>query len=126
MLRLRLRVAFTLVEIMVVVVIIGLLAMMAMPAISKARETAQRNFCINNLRQIDYAKEQWAIDNNAGTGVTPPADDPGGYSTCLADYIQGGLPYCPADPQKSYSTSYKTNPIGSDPECLIDTNHKLR
>jgi len=126
MLRFRSRKGFTLVEIMIVVVIIGLLAMMSIPAISKARESAQKNACINNLRQIDAAKERWAIDNNVGTGVTPPADDPSSYSSCLADYIKGGMPYCPADPQKSHSTSYRTNPMGTEPECLIDINHKLR
>ena len=61
--------AFTLVEIMIVVAIIGLLAAIAIPNFVKARTTAQRNACINNLRQIDGAIQQWALENNAG-----PAD----------------------------------------------------
>jgi len=118
--------AFTLVEILVVIVIIGLLSMMAMPSVTNARETAQRNACINNLRQIDAAKEQWAIDNFAGRGVTPPAETRGTYSSCLADYIKGGLPYCAADPIKDYDSSYDVKAIGTDPECLKDTTHQLR
>ena len=52
---------FTLVEIMIVVAIIGLLAAIAIPNFIKARTTSQQNACINNLRQIDAAKNQWAV-----------------------------------------------------------------
>ena len=55
---------FTLVEIMIVVAIIGLLAAIAIPNFVKARTTAQTNACINNLRQIDAAVQQWALENN--------------------------------------------------------------
>ena len=60
---------FTLVEIMIVVAIIGLLAAIAIPNFVRARQTSQTNACINNLRQIDGAIQQWALENNAG-----PAD----------------------------------------------------
>jgi prepilin-type N-terminal cleavage/methylation domain-containing protein len=61
---------FTLVEIMIVVAIIGLLAAIAIPNFVKARGTAQKNACINNLRQIDGAKEQWALENKKSSGAT--------------------------------------------------------
>ena len=62
---------FTLVEIMIVVAIIGLLAAIAIPNFVKARTTAQKNACINNLQQIQSAKQQWATEKNKETGATP-------------------------------------------------------
>src|ERR1700755_2053069 len=69
---------FTLVEIMIVVAIIGLLAAIAIPNFVRARTTSQKNACINNLRQLDGAVQQWALENQkkngdavATTDVTP-------------------------------------------------------
>jgi prepilin-type N-terminal cleavage/methylation domain-containing protein len=54
---------FTLVEIMVVVAIIGLLLGIAMPSWHRARENAQLNSIGNNLRLLESAKQQWALEN---------------------------------------------------------------
>src|SRR5258707_12960880 len=54
---------FTLVEIMIVVAIIGLLASIAIPNFVKARNTAQTQACITNLRQIEGAINEWALEN---------------------------------------------------------------
>ena len=56
---------FTLVEIMIVVAIIGLLAAIAIPNFVRARTQSQKNACINNLRQIDGAVQQWALEKKA-------------------------------------------------------------
>jgi len=78
---------FTLVEIMIVVAIIGLLAALAIPAFVKARDTAQLNSVYNNLRIIEAAKDQWALEtkNGAGSAVTWLAD-----ATGIAPYLKGG------------------------------------
>ncbi len=60
---------FTLVEIMIVVAIIGLLAAIAIPSFQKARTNSQVSACMNNMRQIEAAKEQWAMANMAGNGT---------------------------------------------------------
>jgi prepilin-type N-terminal cleavage/methylation domain-containing protein len=64
---------FTLVEIMIVVAIIGLLASIAIPNFVKARTTSQQNACINNLRLVDAAKQQWALEQRKQTTDTPAA-----------------------------------------------------
>ncbi len=66
---------FTLVEIMIVVAIIGLLAAIAIPNFVHARQVSQTNACINNLRQIDAAKQQWALENGQPATATPQDAD---------------------------------------------------
>ena len=101
---------FTLVEIMIVVAIIGLLAAIAIPNFVRARQTAQRNACIQNLKMIDGAKEQWAIENKKGPA--DPVDE-----AQVNSYIKGGIaPTCPA------SGTYTYNPVGTDPTCSIPTH----
>jgi len=75
---------FTLVEIMIVVAIIGLLAAIAIPNFVKARESAQLNSIFNNLRIIEGAKDQWALENKKGTG------DAVASVTTVSDYLKGG------------------------------------
>lgn len=69
------RSAFTLIEIMIVVGIIGLLAIAIIPNISKNRERAQLKMIEMNLRKIDSAKNLWALEHNQGNGATPTLDD---------------------------------------------------
>jgi prepilin-type N-terminal cleavage/methylation domain-containing protein len=61
---------FTLVEIMIVVAIIALLASIAVPGFLRARKRSQASRIINDLRLIDSAIDQYAIENNKKTGDT--------------------------------------------------------
>ena len=102
---------FTLVEIMIVVAIIGLLAAIAIPNFVKARATSQANACINNLRQIDGAAQQWALENGKSTGaaISYPAD--------LTPYIKlnssSSIPPCPA------GGTYNDATVGATPTCSL-------
>jgi len=61
---------FTLVEIMIVVAIIALLAAIAVPGFLRARKRSQASRVVNDLRLIDSAVDQYAIENNKATGST--------------------------------------------------------
>jgi prepilin-type N-terminal cleavage/methylation domain-containing protein len=113
---------FTLVEIMIVVAIIGLLAAIAIPNFVKARATSQANACINNLRQIDAAANQFALENGKKTGDTI------NYPTDLQPYIKlnsaGSIPPCPAT-----TAAYTCATVGTNPACTLSTltpAHKLQ
>ena len=114
---------FTLVEIMIVVAIIGLLAAIAIPNFVRARTTAQQNACINNLRQLDGAKQQWALEQKANATASPGATDVQPY---LGRGSGGSLPTCPSDSSKTFATSYTLNDLQTAPNCLIlSTSHQL-
>src|ERR1700743_1526845 len=85
--------AFTLVEIMIVVAIIGLLAAIAIPNFVRARTTSQQNACINNLRLIDSPKQQGALEQRKSSTATPAGTDIQPY---LGHGAAGELPTCPA------------------------------
>ena len=62
--------AFTLVEIMIVVAIIGLLAALAIPGFVRARKQSQGRRILNDCRQMDAAIDQWALENGLKDGDT--------------------------------------------------------
>ena len=97
---------FTLVEIMIVVAIIGLLAAIAFPNFVKARENAQLNSIFNNLRILEGAKDQWALENKKGTG-----DAVASVST-VSDYLKGGTI------KTVVGETYQPDPIGSPAHTL--------
>jgi len=103
---------FTLVEIMIVVAIIGLLAAIAIPNFVKARATTQANACINNLRQIDAAANQFALEQKKTTGasINFPSD--------LTPYIKldstGNVPKCPVG-----GDYYQDATVGMIPTCSL-------
>jgi len=111
-----LKAAFTLVEIMIVVAIIGLLATIAIPNFIKSRETARKNACINNLRLIDTAIQQWALENNKNNGDTVAVDSLTTYLNRGAGVINGsasGAVKCPS------GGSYTITTVDQKPTCSV-------
>jgi prepilin-type N-terminal cleavage/methylation domain-containing protein len=101
---------FTLVEIMIVVAIIGLLAAIAIPNFVKARESAQAKSCVNNLRQIDGAVDQYALEAGLTTGDAAPMASPG-----ILDYLKAE-PTCPVG-----DTVYPAQVVGTPCVCSSGT-----
>jgi prepilin-type N-terminal cleavage/methylation domain-containing protein len=100
--------AFTLVEIMIVVLIIGILLAIAVPNFMKARDNSRAKSCIANLTQISAAKEQAAMDLKLQDTDTPtPAQ-------LTPDYVKT-WPVCPAN------GTYAINDMATNPTCTITT-----
>jgi hypothetical protein len=94
------------VQIGLMVVMIPLMAAIAFPAIAKAKERAERAGCVNNMRQIELAKEQWALQENR-------ADRSGVDTNGVNQFIGGATPICPA------GGTYEYSPVGVDPTCSV-------
>ncbi len=104
---------FTLVEIMIVVAIIGLLAAIAIPNFVKARTTAQTNACIANLKQIQGAIEQWALETKKGpTSAVTLTDISGSSSNYIKQAVNTELK-CPA------SGTYAVTTVAVNPTCTV-------
>ena len=105
------RSGFSLLEIMIVVTIIGFMAGLAIPAFMKARMTSQKTRCMDNMRQIAGAKEQWAVENYANNGDAIPSPE-----STMAPFFKRGFPSCPG------GGSYTVAAIGSDPTCNMSAS----
>ena len=99
---------FTLVEIMIVVAIIGLLAAIAIPNFIKARTTSQKNACINNLRQVDGAVQQWALENKQAANAQPKFSD-------ISVYLKNSV-ICPSG-GTTFANSYSLGTVADKPTC---------
>lgn len=77
------RSGFTLVEIMIVVAIIALLAAIAVPNFLRARKRSQATRILEDLRMLDSAVDQYAIETNKATGATASFGD-------LKNYLKAG------------------------------------
>lgn len=108
---------FTLVEIMIVVAIIGLPAAIAIPNFVRARTTSQQNACINNLRQIDGAIQEWALEQKKDTSATVGESD-------VTPYLKNSV-LCPSG-GTTFANSYTVSDVATPPTCKkVSATHKL-
>jgi competence protein ComGC len=92
----------------VIVAVIGLLAAIAIPSFVKARDTSQLHACINNMRMLDAAKEQAALQHNYKAGNTVSEVE-------ISQFLKSGFAglHCPK------GGHYTINPVGLPPECSV-------
>lgn len=81
--------AFTLIEILIVVAILGLVAAIGIPSFLNSRSSAEQNIKDMNVSSVNAAKDQWAIMNNKPTGTALPSTQAG--FTNIAPYIGGSI-----------------------------------
>jgi|ERR1017187_6189343 prepilin-type N-terminal cleavage/methylation domain-containing protein len=104
--------AFTMIELMIVVSVIGLLAAISVPNFVRARTQSQTNACINNLRQIDDASQEWALDNHK-------AADASVMFTDIHSYLKNAI-ICPAaGPGATFAVSYTLTTVSNKPACNV-------
>ena len=102
---------FTLVEIMIVVLIIGILLAIAIPNFIRAREQSRAKACSANLKQIQSALQQYAMDNKMVAG------------SAVADWtvLVGPTSYIKSTPSCPSNGSYTATNIDNDPTCNSST-----
>jgi prepilin-type N-terminal cleavage/methylation domain-containing protein len=101
------RAAFTLIEIMIVVMIIGILSSIAVPSIRGHIQSAQYRAIVANLRIIELAKAQWAAESRKGDDAIPTEED-------LAPTFQGGR-----FPPAVVGEIYNINPLKERPTATV-------
>lgn len=104
---------------MIITLIIAILVAIAVPNFMTARENSQRKTCIANLRALDNAKEQWAMEMRAAAGS----------SVQMSDLTTGGfLRGAATGPKCPIGGTYALRTIGETPTCsnaAAPNNHIL-
>src|SRR5437667_11560709 len=90
---------------------------------------SQTQVCINNLRQIDSAKQQWALETRQATNATPVVSDIAPYlgRSGAVTVITTTL-VCPAGgTTANFGSSYTINSVSEAPTCqILTTTHLLQ
>jgi hypothetical protein len=109
-------------EIIVLLIIVWFVAWISIPSFIHEPNTSPANACINNLRQIDGAKNQWALEHNAKSNDIVTINDIRPYierernNAFIKLDAKGNLPKCPS------GGTYTIGKIGEPPTCSLGTN----
>ncbi len=108
---------------MAVFILIMMMIAIAVPSFVRARDTSRQNACINNLRHIEIAKDQYALEHELTNGAAITFDDIG-PAAAGGDYLKQ-WPRCPASTsdapatRESAASDYEINPVGSNAACKV-------
>ena len=105
--------AFTLLELLLLVCIVAVFALIAIPNFNGGSHTSPANACINNLRQIDAAANQFTLEHHLTNGdrINFPAD----LTPYIMLYTKGKIPPCPS------GGTYQIGIVGQHPTCSLGT-----